>query len=74
MVKNLPIDMSYIPGLGTKSTHAAGQLSLCTVEPVLCNKKNYCSEKPTHHNLTIPPLYTTRETLHKIAKTQHSQK
>ena len=74
VVKNPPIDMSYIPGLGTKSPHAAGQLSLCTVEPILCNKINYCNEKPTHHNLTIPLLDTTRETLHKIAKTQHSQK
>ena len=35
-----------------KIPHALGQLSLSssTAEPTLCNKRNYHSEKPKHHN------------------------
>ena len=48
---NLPANAGYL-GLTP-----AGQLRLCTttteahtLEPVLCNKRSHCSEKPTHHN------------------------
>ena len=30
--------------------HAAELASLCTLEPVLCNKKSHCNEKFTRHN------------------------
>ena len=36
-------------------------LKLARLEPVLCNKRNYRNEKPTHHNKEWPPLVATRE-------------
>ena len=43
--------------LSRKIPHAAEQLSLCAtatepahLEPVLCNKRSHCNEKPMHHN------------------------
>ena len=53
-------DVGLIPGPGTKSPHATGQLSTCTpttepkllkpmrLEPVLCSKRSHCNEKPVH--------------------------
>ena len=32
------------------------------IDPVLCNKRSYCSEKPTLHNKE-EPLAATRESL-----------
>ena len=29
-------------------------LSLCVLEPVLCEKRNHCSEKPGHYNQRVP--------------------
>ena len=31
------------------------------LEPVLCNKRSHCNEKPAHRNEEWPPLTTTRE-------------
>ena len=48
MVKNPPAnagDLGSIPGPGTKSLHA-GQLSLCTLEPVLCKREATAARSP----------------------------
>ena len=74
MVENLSCnarDVGLIPGPGTKSPHATGQLSTCTVttepqllkrmrlEPVLCSKRIHCNERPTHRKdgrvYVVPP-------------------
>ena len=55
MVKNPPAnvrDMGSIPGPGTKISHAAEQINPCatTTEPVLCNNRSHCSQKPVRHS------------------------
>ena len=55
VVKNLPAntgDTGLIPGPGRKIPRALEQLSpwATTIEPVLCNKRNHCSEKSTYCN------------------------
>ena len=48
VVKNLPSnagDVAMIPGPETKIPHAAGQLSLCALDPTLYNKEPRCYEK-----------------------------
>ena len=52
VVKNLPAkaaDTGSIPGLG-RFPHASGQPSLCTLEPVLCNKSSHHRKSPVHQN------------------------
>ena len=58
VVKNLPAnagDMSSITGLGGfrmprgNQAHEP-QLPKPTLEPVLCNRRSCCNEKPSHHN------------------------
>ena len=44
------------------------------LEPVLCNKRSHCNEKPVHCNKEKLPLATTRESPRTATKTQHSQK
>ena len=42
MVENLPYnakDRSSVPGQGAEIPHAVGLLSLCALEPVLCNRR-----------------------------------
>ena len=58
MVKNLPAnvgDTGLIPGSG-KIPHAAGQL-----EPVLCNKRSGCHEKPTQQGRVAPTCHRWRK-------------
>ena len=43
------------------------------LEPVLCNKKSHCNEKPAHHSEEQPPLTTTRESLHARSKEDPTQ-
>ena len=31
------------------------------LEPMLCNKRSHCNEKPEHRNKEQPPLAATRE-------------
>ena len=44
------------------------------LEPVLCNKRSHCNEKPVHCNKEQPPLAATRESPRAATKTHHSQK
>ena len=44
------------------------------LEPMLCNKRSHCSEKPTRCNKEQPMLNATRESPRAAMKTQHSQK
>ena len=39
-------------------SHASEQLGPCTTttEPVLCNKRSHCNEKPSHGDEEWPPL------------------
>ena len=39
-----------VPGQGIKISYTSGQLSLSALEPMLCNKRSYHSEKPDRHN------------------------
>ena len=66
MVENPPAsggDTGSIPGLrifhmpqsssacpATAGPEGQDRWSLGALEPVLCNKRSQCSEKPTHHN------------------------
>ena len=34
---------------------------LSALEPVVCNKRTHCNEKPAHHNQSRPLLSTARE-------------
>ena len=34
--------------------------SLCTIAPMLQNKRSHCTEKPVHHNRSIAPLFRSR--------------
>ena len=45
---------SFDPWSG-KIPHASGQLSPCTLELMLCNKRSHFNEKPTHHSYTVIP-------------------
>ena len=54
--------------------HVPQLLKPARLEPVLCNKRSHCDEKPAHHNEEWPPLAATRESLHSATKTQRSQK
>ena len=29
---------------------------LCSLEPMICNKRSHCNEKPAHRNWRVPPL------------------
>ena len=79
LVKNLPAtagDVGLIP-------HAMEQLSpskllslhprACVLEPVLCNKRSHCDEKPAQCSREEPPVAATGEGLRTAAKTQRSQ-
>ena len=44
------------------------------LEPMLCNKRSQCNEKPPYCNKEWPPLAATRESLRTATKTQHSNK
>ena len=63
-----------------KIPHATEQLSPCTktkpvcLEPVLCNNRSHCNEKPVHCNEECPPLATTRESTCTATKTQDHRK
>ena len=57
VVKNLSAnagDAGLIPGEGTKIPQAAGQLSLCALEPA------HRKEKPTHHRNKEPTCHNER--------------
>ena len=54
--------------------HMPQLLKPACLEPVLCNKRSHCNEKPTHRNEEWPPLAATRESPRAATKTQHSQK
>ena len=72
--------------LRSNSARAPQLLSLCSralklqllkpvrLEPVLCNKRSHCNEKPAHRNEEKPPLAATRESQRTAKKTQCSQK
>ena len=51
----------------------ATTIEVCKSEPVLCNKRSHCNEKPTPHSKQWHWFTTTRENLRATAKTQHSQ-
>ena len=44
------------------------------LEPVLCNKRSHCNEKPTHHSGEKPRLNATKESPCAATKTKRSQK
>ena len=73
-------DTGLTPGLGrfhmlqNSYAHAPQLLKPEYLEPVLCNKRNHCREKPAHLNEEQPQLDTTRESPHVAMKTQSSQK
>ena len=46
-------DTGLIPGLG-RPPHAVGQLSLCALEPVLCNKRSHHNERSVHCDKRSP--------------------
>ena len=54
--------------------HVTGQLSLCTLEPVLHSKRSHHKKQPAHRNEDEPLLAATRESPHAARKTQRSQK
>ena len=64
--KVISLQLKWINWLKNKSNY----LSL---EPVPCNKRSHCSEKPVCHNKEQPLLASTRESACKATKTQHSQ-
>ena len=43
-------DTGSVPGQGIKISQASGQLRLGALELMLCNKRNYRSEKPECHS------------------------
>ena len=45
-----------------------------SLEPMLCNKRSHCNERPAYHSEEKSPFSETRESLHTAKKTQHSQK
>ena len=49
-------------------------LRLAHLEPVLHNKRSHCIEQPTRYNKEWLLLISTRESLHKAMKTQHTPK
>ena len=57
-------DTGLIPGSG-KIPHAVGQL-----EPVFCNQRSGCHEKPVHNNEEWPLLATIGESLRAAMETQ----
>ena len=54
--------------------HVPQLLKPAHLEPVLCNKRSHCNEKPMHRNEEQPPLTSIRESPGAAMKTQHSQK
>ena len=54
--------------LGTAKTVSHNYGSLRALEPMHCNKRSHCNEKPTHHAIS-----TTREGQSTATKTQHCQ-
>ena len=54
--------------------HTLQLLKPACLEPVVCNKRCHCNEKPAHCNEEQPPLTTTRESPRAATKTQCSQK
>ena len=44
------------------------------LEPVSCNKRSHCNEKPMHHDQRVAPAHHNQRKLHTATKTQHSQK
>ena len=54
--------------------HAAEQLSLCNLGPMLCNGRGHHSEKPVRCSEEWPPLAATGEGPRAAARTQRSQK
>ena len=45
----------------------------CALEPMFCNKRSHCSEKPMPHKYMVAPPAPTRESPGIAMKTQHSQ-
>ena len=69
MDKNLSASaggMSSIPGLGrfcmgwSNYAHGPQLLKPVCLEPVLCNKRNHCGEKPTYCNQRVIPACLIR--------------
>ena len=56
------------------ATNPVHHMKPVRLEPVLCNKRSHCSEKPVHCNAEYPPLTTTRESPRTAVKTQCNQK
>ena len=59
--------------LQNKKAHVPQLLKPASLEPVLCNKRSHCDEKPMHHNEEQSPLVRTRESPHAATNMQHSQ-
>ena len=70
---HLPMKATQVQSLIQEDPTCCGQLSPCTLKIMLCNKRNHCSEKPTHHSSRIAPLATARESHLIEKKTQHRQ-
>ena len=68
-------DSTYAPQLlrPHSSAHVLQLLRSVGLEPVL-QKRSLCSENPTHHNEEETLLAAAGGSLHKVMKTQHSQK
>ena len=62
------------PGSHNYWAHTRQLLKLATLEPILSNKRNHCSEKPTHCNWRVPHACLNWNKAHEATKTQHSQK
>ena len=81
VVKNPPAnagDTGSTPGLGRSHIPRANKpvrhsYWACALEPVLCNKRSHCNEKPSHCNREQPPLTKSRGNKRTAEKTQHSQ-
>ena len=76
-------DVGWIPGWGTKISHATGQLeNLWDLEPMLCHNRSWCTQTGdpyTIANAHAPQLENLPDTENiesprTTTKTQHSQK
>ena len=61
------------PWAATTEPTCCSYWNLCALEPVLCNKRSHCSEKPPHHAQRAAPHHSQRRARAAV-KTQHSQK
>ena len=68
-----PYATTVKPGCHNYLAHVPQLLSPQILEPVLCNRRCQCSEKPTHHNQRAEPISQNQRKAQSARKPQHSQ-